>query len=167
MEDKLIWHGTSDGVFSVKLAYHFAILLDQQGGHWKSVASWMYRASWIQLWNANIPPKMKMFVWQIFNRILPTTEALIEKKVSVLPQCLVCWAESDTMEYLFLHCPVARALLDHSGLDHLGQGLPRHTFPLFLKKLMLLLAQPNLFLAVVPLLWRIWRSRNWVVFEGK
>ncbi|CAL1401360.1 unnamed protein product [Linum trigynum] len=71
------------------------------------------------------------------------------------------------MEHLFLYCPVARALWDYSGLDYVREGLPCHTFPLFLKKLMALVHQAQLFMAVVAVLWRIWRSRNWVVFEGK
>ncbi|CAL1413810.1 unnamed protein product [Linum trigynum] len=71
------------------------------------------------------------------------------------------------MEHLFLYCLVARALWDYSGLEYLGQGLPCLTFPLFLKKLMSFIHQPDLFMAIVAVLWRIWRSRNWVVFEGK
>ncbi|CAL1399788.1 unnamed protein product [Linum trigynum] len=71
------------------------------------------------------------------------------------------------MERLFLDCPVARVLCDLSGLEYLSQGLPRHTFPLFLKRLLTLIEQLPLFMAVVVFLWRIWRSRNWVVFEGK
>ncbi|CAL1383817.1 unnamed protein product [Linum trigynum] len=127
----------------------------------------MDKASWIRLWNANIPPKLKVFVWQILNRILPTTEALISRKVPVLPRCPVCWESPETMEHLFLECPVARALWDYSGLEYVGEGLARHTFPLFLKRMMALIHQPQLFMAVVAILWRIWRSRNWVVFEGK
>ncbi|CAL1408915.1 unnamed protein product [Linum trigynum] len=75
--------------------------------------------------------------------------------------------ECGNVEHLFLDCHVARALWDYSGLGHLGERLPRHTFPLFLKKLLSLLHQPTLLMAVVAVLWRIWRSRNWVVFEGK
>ncbi|CAL1362297.1 unnamed protein product [Linum trigynum] len=114
-----------------------------------------------------ISPKLKVFFWQIFNRILPTTEALREKDVQVHPRCPVCWAESETMEHLFLEYPVARALWDFAGLEYLGQGLPRHTFPLFLKRLLLIIHQSPLFMVVAAVLWRIWRSRNWVVFEGK
>ncbi|CAL1387308.1 unnamed protein product [Linum trigynum] len=167
MEDKMIWHDTKDGVFTVKSAYHLAVSLDRRKGGWKSLASWMDKASWVRLWNANIPPKLKVFVWQILNRALPTTEALIERKVPIHPRYPVCWASSETMEHLFLDCPVAGALWDYSGLDYLGEGLPRHTFPYFLKKLLALIHQPTLFMAVVAVLWRIWRSRNWVVFEGK
>ncbi|CAL1407013.1 unnamed protein product [Linum trigynum] len=71
------------------------------------------------------------------------------------------------MEHMFLYCPVARALRDYSGLEYLGEGLPWHTFPLFLKCLLALIHQPAVVMAVVAALWRIWRSRNRVVFEGK
>ncbi|CAL1405295.1 unnamed protein product [Linum trigynum] len=165
--DRLIWNDTADGIFTVKLAYHLAILSDKRRGRWRSMVSWMDRSSWIRLWEANIPPKLKVFVWQILNRILPTTEALIEKGVPVLPRFPVCWAESETMEHLFFYCLVAHALWDYSELEYLGRGLPRHTFPLFFKRLMSLIHQPTLFMEVVAVLWRIWRSRNWVIFEGK
>ncbi|CAL1360786.1 unnamed protein product [Linum trigynum] len=71
------------------------------------------------------------------------------------------------MEHLFLYFPVARALWDYLGLEYLGEGLPRHTFPLFLKRLLALIHDQSLVMAVVAILWRIWRSRSWVVFEGK
>ncbi|CAL1379943.1 unnamed protein product [Linum trigynum] len=167
VEDRLIWHATLDGLFSVKSAYHLAVRLDQLNERWRAQVSWMDKASWIRLWDANIPPKLKIFAWQLLSRILPTSEALIERKIEVLPQCSVCWAPSETMEHLFLDCPVARALWTQSGLDHLGEGLPRHTFPLFLKKLLAILQKPSQFMGVIAILWRIWRSRNWVVFEGK
>ncbi|CAL1400065.1 unnamed protein product [Linum trigynum] len=167
MVDKLIWHCTTDGVFTVKTAYHLVVDQAKKNGCWRATASWMDRVSWIWLWEADIPPKLKVFVWQIFHRILPTTEGLIEKSVPVLPRCPVCWDASETMEHLFLECPAARALWDYSGLEHLGQGLPRHTFPLFLKRLFALIHQPPMIMAVVVMLWRIWKSRNWVVFEGK
>ncbi|CAL1383578.1 unnamed protein product [Linum trigynum] len=167
IEDRLIWHVTEDGIFTVKSAYHLAVSLDRQSGRWRAQVSWMDKQSWIRVWDANIPPKLKVFVWQILSRILPTTEALIEKDVEVLPRCPVCWASRETMEHLFLDCPVARALWSQAGLESLGEGLPRHTFPLFLKKLLAIVHQPSQFLAVIAILWRIWRSRNWVVFEGK
>ncbi|CAI0410325.1 unnamed protein product, partial [Linum tenue] len=46
----------------------------------------------------------------ILNRALPTAEALIERKVQVHPRCPVCWGDSESLEHLFLYCPVARAL---------------------------------------------------------
>ncbi|CAL1372690.1 unnamed protein product [Linum trigynum] len=167
VSDRLIWNDTEDDKFTVKYAYHLAVRLDKQSGKWRSMVSWMDKASWIRLWEANVPPKLKVFLWQIFNRILPTTKALIVRGIEVHPRCSVCWAETETLEHLFLDCLVARALWDHSGLEYLGQGLPRQTFPLFLKRLVALIHQPDLLVALAAVLWRIGRSRNWVVFDGK
>ncbi|CAL1377702.1 unnamed protein product [Linum trigynum] len=89
VEDRLIWHYTRDGIFSVKSAYHIAVSLEKRSGLWRALVSWMDKSSWIRVWGANIPPKLKVFVWQILNRILATTEALIEKKVPVPPRCPV------------------------------------------------------------------------------
>ncbi|CAL1360223.1 unnamed protein product [Linum trigynum] len=97
MEARLIWHDTSDGVFSIKSADHLAVLVDRQVGMWRLVVSWMDRTSWMRLWALKIPPKLKLFLWQIFHRILPMTEALIEKRVQVLPRCPVCWVVSGYM----------------------------------------------------------------------
>ncbi|CAL1409387.1 unnamed protein product [Linum trigynum] len=167
VEDKLMWHATADGIFTVKSAYHLAVTLDKRSGRWRDMVSWMDKNSWIRLWDANIPPKLKIFAWQIFNHILPTMEALVERKIPVLLRCPVCWGERESLEHLFLYCPVARAMWDYSGLESLGEGLPRQTFPLFLKRLLALIHQPAQFMAVIAVLWRIWKSRNWVVFEGK
>ncbi|CAL1377911.1 unnamed protein product [Linum trigynum] len=167
VEDKLIWHDTADGNFSVKSAYHLDVSLEKRRGRWKATVNWMDRTCWIRLWEANIPPKLKVFAWQIFNRILPTTEALISRHIPVLPRCPVCLGGPETLEHLSLDCPVARALWGAAGLEHLGEGLPRHTFPLFLKKLLSLVHQPSMWLAIFAVIWRIWKSHNWVVFEGK
>ncbi|CAL1380781.1 unnamed protein product [Linum trigynum] len=167
VEDRLVWHGTQDGVFTVKSAYHLVVQLDKMDDQWSASVSWMDRPSWIRVWEAPVPPKLRVFLWQILYRLLPTIEALIERKIEVHPRCPVCWAESETLEHLFLECPVARALWDYAGLEYLGQGLPRQTFPLFLKRLLNILRHDHLVMAVTAVLWRIWRSRNWVVFEGK
>ncbi|CAL1389594.1 unnamed protein product [Linum trigynum] len=160
VEDRLIWHGRSNGSFTVKTTYHLDVQLDKKDGWWRSLASWMDRSSWIRVWAAPIPPKLRVFLWKIFNRLLPTTEALRERKVQVHPCCPVFWAESETLEHLFLECSVARALWDYAGLEYLGQELPRHTFPLFLKRLMNIIQQDQLFMAVTAVLWQIWWSRN-------
>ncbi|CAL1378202.1 unnamed protein product [Linum trigynum] len=143
MEDKQIWHATYDEVFTITSSYHLVVQIDKQQGRWSPMVSWMDRQSLIQLWDSSIPPKLKVFLWQPLHRFLPTTEALIEKDVPVHPRWPVCWAKSETMEHLFLECPVARALWDHVGLEHLGQWLPRQTSPLFLKKLLALIHDPH------------------------
>ncbi|CAL1399702.1 unnamed protein product [Linum trigynum] len=167
MENRLVWHATGDEVFSAKSAYHLAVRLDQEAGGWRHTVSWMDRGNWKRVWNLTIPPKLKVFLWQVLHRFLPTTEALIGRKVALHPRCPICWNALETMEHLFFDCCVARALWDAAGLEHVGQGLPRLTFPLFMKRLLAIVTDPPQVMAVVAVLWRIWKSRNWVVFDGK
>ncbi|CAL1358535.1 unnamed protein product [Linum trigynum] len=54
-----------------------------------------------------------------------------------------------------------------SGVRACGPGFARLTFPLFLKNLLAIVRNPSQVMEIVAVLWRIWKSRNWVVFEGK
>ncbi|CAL1405808.1 unnamed protein product [Linum trigynum] len=48
LEDKQIWHATGDGVFTVKSAYHLAVLIDKQHGRWSPTAvGWINKAGFI------------------------------------------------------------------------------------------------------------------------
>ncbi|CAL1360747.1 unnamed protein product [Linum trigynum] len=62
VEDKLVWHGTCDGIFSVKSAYHLAVLVDKQKGTLTPTVSLMGRRSRLRLWNSSIHPKLKVFL---------------------------------------------------------------------------------------------------------
>ncbi|CAL1395745.1 unnamed protein product [Linum trigynum] len=110
IDDKLVWHEASDGIFSLKSANHLAVRLDQQAGGWRPLVCWMDQGSWKRVWNLAIPPKLKVFLWQVLHRFPPTMEALIGRKVDVHPRCPMCWAAPETMEHLFFDCCVARAL---------------------------------------------------------
>ncbi|CAL1397410.1 unnamed protein product [Linum trigynum] len=70
-------------------------------------------------------------------------EAVIitQKGGECLSRCPVCWAPLETLEHLFLECRVAVALWEGPGLG---------------------ITQQNRF---VCLLWRIWKSRNWALFD--
>ncbi|CAL1387820.1 unnamed protein product [Linum trigynum] len=60
--DKLIWHFTAEGVFSFKSSYHLAVDLHRRRGGWRSSVSWMDKPSWVRIWEAKIPPKLKVFL---------------------------------------------------------------------------------------------------------
>ncbi|CAL1408963.1 unnamed protein product [Linum trigynum] len=123
-------------------------------------------------------------------RILTTMEALIEKEGRVLeevgdateseaelsPKCLVCWDPCEMLEHMFLSCRVAVDLWNSSGFA--GEVItPEVTnFALVLRKfieqdsgternwvVLRKFIEQNF--AFVALLWRIWKSRNWVVFD--
>ncbi|CAL1409682.1 unnamed protein product [Linum trigynum] len=166
VRDKLVWHEDRSGRYSVKSGYHLAIRLN--GSRWKGKCepSWMDAALWRKLWSLGIQPKLKFFMWQVMSRILPTTEAFIVREIEVTEQCPVCWHEGEDLEHLFLQCPVARNLWADSGLEGIQVGLPGENMGIFLRRLLEKVTNEEVIMRLVSLLWRMWKSRNWMVFEG-
>lgn len=62
--DKLIWSGEERGNFSIKSCY-------------KAIISELAKLNiWSFIWNLPIPPRAKIFIWQICSNCLPTADFL-------------------------------------------------------------------------------------------
>ncbi|CAL1412892.1 unnamed protein product [Linum trigynum] len=127
----------------------------------------MDRKLWMEMWGYPIQPKLRFFLWQVFRRILPTTEKLIAKEVEVLPRGHVCWAEEETIEHLMFFCPVAVALWEAASLQQSMHMFPREHIGIFLRCFLATDGSPQRVVRLAALLWRIWKARNWVVFQDK
>ncbi|CAN0885155.1 Putative ribonuclease H protein At1g65750 [Linum grandiflorum] len=117
---------------------------------------------WMQVWSLPIPPKFSFFLWRIFHRILPTKEGLISKHIDVDPTCPVCLQSEETLKHLFLSCPLATKL---SQLADLPYQMVMHTK---IDNTWRKAWATNSVMATKLLLlrWRIWKSRNTVVFAS-
>lgn len=69
--DKLIWKENKKGVFSVRSAYRVAIHMRQMEQVEHSLAQ-RDKSLWNRIWQLQVPPKIKMFVWRACSNILPT-----------------------------------------------------------------------------------------------
>ncbi|KAL5823208.1 hypothetical protein ACOSQ4_021108 [Xanthoceras sorbifolium] len=79
--DKLMWHHSKDGMYSVKSGYWLAASLARDGASSSSPSagsSW-----WKFLWGLNIPAKVWMFVWRACRNLLPTRSLLAARRVPV------------------------------------------------------------------------------------
>ncbi|KAL5854464.1 hypothetical protein ACOSQ4_004266 [Xanthoceras sorbifolium] len=79
--DKLMWHHSKDGLYSVKSGYWLAASLARDGASSSSPSagsSW-----WKFLWGLNIPAKVRMFVWRACRNLLPTRSLLAARRVPV------------------------------------------------------------------------------------
>ncbi|XP_074368968.1 uncharacterized protein LOC141708989 [Apium graveolens] len=52
--------------------------------------------NWKQVWNLQIPLKVKHFIWRAITNVLPTKDQLLIKRVPVLIMCPVCNMETET-----------------------------------------------------------------------
>ncbi|KAL5742583.1 hypothetical protein ACOSP7_011960 [Xanthoceras sorbifolium] len=79
--DKLMWHHSKDGMYSVKSGYWLAASLARDEASSSSPSagsSW-----WKFLWGLNIPAKVRMFVWRACRNLLPTRSLLAARRVPV------------------------------------------------------------------------------------
>uniref|UniRef100_A0A803PIA5 Reverse transcriptase zinc-binding domain-containing protein n=1 Tax=Cannabis sativa TaxID=3483 RepID=A0A803PIA5_CANSA len=75
--DRLIWHHTTNGSYTVKSKFHLATSMKEQ--HCSSTSN-EHRDWWKFFWNVNLPLKIRIFAWKVFQNVLSTAAALFKKK---------------------------------------------------------------------------------------
>ncbi|KAL6202860.1 hypothetical protein ACLB2K_026564 [Fragaria x ananassa] len=96
LHDKIIWGGTSSGVFSVKSAYR--LLCDDYD---------FQSYPWLKNWSLNIPPKLKIFLWTFVSSKLLTNMQRVKRHLSGNLCCHHCTDAPETMLHLFRDFPMA------------------------------------------------------------
>lgn len=73
------------------------------------VRIWRYNTQYITIWNANIPLKIKVFLWLLKQDKILTKSNLLQKGWHGNPNCLFCGA-LETADHLFAQCPFTTAI---------------------------------------------------------
>ncbi|KAM7262379.1 hypothetical protein ACFE04_021456 [Oxalis oulophora] len=154
--DKLFWHFSKQGLYTVKSAYHVALSI---------VAICQFVGEpfqWQRLWNLLIPPKIKEFVWRVYHNVLPSKIRLIQKGLTMDPTCLFCSFEEDTLHVLLL-CERAGAVWSYWDRNDLLQADSiRDLFVLVFNDADVSKQQQFCFL-----IWKLWSTRNLALWQGK
>jgi ribonuclease HI len=105
-EDRLIWRGTTNGLFSVRSGYH---LEKEDIEHTKAGSSNGVGNSniWKSIWNLKVPNMEKHFIWRACHDILPTRENLMRRKIVSDPFCPICGLEIETVGHILWECSSA------------------------------------------------------------
>ncbi|KAL0396908.1 UNVERIFIED_CONTAM: putative mitochondrial protein [Sesamum calycinum] len=158
-----IWHHTHNGLFSVRSAYHVALSLAHQP---LPSSSNLASPVWKTIWKANVPSKIRVFIWKVAHNALPTGRNLLQKLRFEPLACPLCCSEDEDVEHVFLRCPFARQVwaLSHlpwalisvfsadscGWVEHLAKSLPTEDFDRFL-----------------TICWVIWWNRNRALMERR
>ncbi|KAG5516247.1 hypothetical protein RHGRI_037069 [Rhododendron griersonianum] len=109
--DRLIWHHSKNGVYSVKSGYHIATNLRAVKSASKPGSSFQPGANlWRTIWKLKIPNKIKNFWWRVCRNGLATKENLFRRKCAQSNICPICNLEVESIEHLLFFCPWARAV---------------------------------------------------------
>ena len=74
------------------------------------VGSNYYCFPWKSIWKQKIPSRVAFFVWAVALGKCLTIDNSQKRKVWILDWCYMCKCNGESVDHLFLHCPVAMDL---------------------------------------------------------
>ncbi|CAL1361463.1 unnamed protein product [Linum trigynum] len=163
--DRLIWHYSSSGLYTVKTGYH--LLASEYDLHHPPTVLPFDTRFWKFLWSIPVPPKLKFFFWRAVRGFLPLQIVLFTKTLVSDTICPICSREPESFSHFFFSCRVAQGpwrLADLEGVRiTLGGMSPDEAWcHLFFSMNLSKIEIAN----IVFILWRLWKGRCWSVHEG-
>lgn len=108
--DRWYWRKEKLGTYSVKSAY--SLIQDSKTQHSTIGNSGLWR----RLWNLQIPPKIKSFLWRACSECFPTKDLLRARRVQVNILCSVCNESPEFILHCLITCPFANTCLYKLGI---------------------------------------------------
>ncbi|CAB4299175.1 unnamed protein product [Prunus armeniaca] len=173
-DDRLVWHFTTHGGYSVHTGYEFALTLwksGELGGKVEGECSYGNdrKKFWKSIWRLQVPPKIRAFVWRSCQNALAVKGNLRRRSVDVDNTCVLCGCEGESQVHIFFRCEHARVFwfgssiqLDASQL--IGEELVSAGTTYY--RSMRSIGTLKKFTSGGFGLWRLWKTRNSAVFEG-
>lgn len=97
----LVRHYDRRGVYLVNSGYKLAI---NQKLTISCSSNGKAKEWWDSLWKQQIPPKIKMFMWRVFNDCVPSVCNLMKKGIEVCSDCGSCKIKGETTDHVLLCC---------------------------------------------------------------
>jgi len=159
--DKLIWHFTSNGSFSVRSAYHLLGAL-MRGDH-PSSSNGTCQQLWKTIWDLDVPPRIRIFGWKVVVGALATKVNIARRINNFSASCDICGHVEDSESHALFDCPLAVEVWQESDLDAtLWKNWPLSAVDRLMKATQLLDHQR--LGEYVAIMWEVWNERNRVVF---
>jgi len=161
--DKIFWNGSSNGLFSVRNAYHLGLdLLKKQKGECSFRG--INADFWKKLWSLKVPNSSKIFLWRACQNLLPTKQNLKKKCVLNDDLCPCCKFQEESTLHALWSCPGAQDVWGSGSLAF--QKCPSF-FPGMCELLSFLFNRlDDVSLSLMVAVFRcIWMRRNKLIFE--
>ncbi|CAN0899642.1 Uncharacterized mitochondrial protein AtMg00310 [Linum grandiflorum] len=161
VSDKFVWSLCRNGIYSASSGYRLSRDLASDHVHPKFGVELHDEQLWARIWSLPIQPKLRFFLWKIVHGILPTSDALQSRQLEIPSICPVCNDAAESIFYLFFSCSVAKRL----AIKIDATEFIISTNPVILLRRLLLHDSPKA-IKLTLFWWRLWKSRNTVVFEA-
>ncbi len=125
--DRLIWHATRDGNYTVRSGYHM-LLQNSKNSNPECSHQGEPDPLWKTIWASRVPAKVKTFLWKACHESLPTKAGLFRRRVIPHPYCdHYHGAIEDTFHALW-SCPVLAQVWQSSNEFAALQKNSHHSF---------------------------------------
>jgi hypothetical protein len=127
VEDRIIWRGTKNGIFSVRSAYFLEMenIANQIGGVSKPDEG----RNWKEIWNLRVPNVVKLFLWKALHNLLPTRTNLARKGVINDTVCPICGRVDESVEHILWSCSSSMDVWGGGPRSLQKCGVNKSTFP--------------------------------------
>lgn len=156
-KDRVSWVYSVNGVYSVKMGYK--AWHDNHGSSMRVKES----DGWKKLWRADVPNKIKVFLWRFCRNSIPVRILLRERGVQTSIICSMC-NDIEHMFHLFFDCPFVVECWKYMGLQY--EWANEETASDWRLKF-ISIADHGVLVRVATILWGIWRDRNLLVWDNK
>lgn len=163
-EDRLVWHYSNDGRYSVRSCYHMEGSSGQASGSSRDGMSGEPAINWQVIWSLNLPPKIRVFMWRACKGFLPHMVELFRRHIVPSPICASCGIALETSFHVFLECRGVAGIWrgEPFNLPEMDANASMWTIFSIMKAR---LSKEWLLVAVV-ICWKIWHVRNNEVHGG-
>lgn len=117
-----------------------------------------------------MPSKILHFLWKMLSNSLATGSNLKRRHILTDDQCKRCCQAAETEKHIFFDCPYAKSLWRASGISNHTINSSTATFEEKIKECFHCSTSSSLsHLQKLPvwILWRIWKSRNLLIFQQR
>ncbi|XP_021717256.1 uncharacterized protein LOC110685101 [Chenopodium quinoa] len=153
--DSLIWAFSKSEEYTVSSAYLLG----------KGCEIDNFHQAWVEIWKADVSPKVRHFFWRLCTNTLPVKSLLHFRHLTTDVACPWCATEAETVNHAFVGCWRVRELWDDCRCSLMAKWGEYDSFcdlVVSWKGLEPRTIQRGMFLA-----WCIWGERNNKVFQNK
>ena len=162
-KDALVWLSEKTGVYSTKTCYILPKLnsetVDREVFNWKQ-----------NVWQLQVPLKLKMFLWKLKRRALPVGGNLVIRGITNDLTCKRCGGLESELHILLL-CPYAQRLWELAPLLRSPRADRIESLAALLSSARVALCLPPSGISHTSIqlwiFWHLWKARNLLVFENR
>ncbi|CAI9111120.1 OLC1v1011261C1 [Oldenlandia corymbosa var. corymbosa] len=165
--DRQFWAFEASGEYTVRSGYHQACKLRscyQAKPSTSTSSCHIPSLIWKKLWTADVPERIKLFLWRALSEACPTLQVLTRRGFSPAGLCVRCGLKEESISHMLLDCDHPRLI---RRLSPMGFDFTSGTACSFADWFVHWMEQApidDVRSQSLFLLWEIWKDRNCHVF---